>query len=127
MVRTTEGFWKEIFKTQLKKLGLGRRFLFQQDNDPKHTSKIAKDILNTLNINTLEWVVRSPVMNPIEHLWDHLKRELQKKTFRNKNELRERIEDIWKNSSPEVTHELVDSMPRRLEVVIAAHGGPTKY
>ena len=29
--------------------------IFQQDNDPKHTSKLAMDALEELNLNVLEW------------------------------------------------------------------------
>uniref|UniRef100_A0AAQ4S701 Transposase Tc1-like domain-containing protein n=1 Tax=Gasterosteus aculeatus aculeatus TaxID=481459 RepID=A0AAQ4S701_GASAC len=36
-------------------LRLGRRFIFQQDNDPKHTAKIKKEWLQHNSVNVLEW------------------------------------------------------------------------
>ena len=49
-------------------LKLGRRFTFQQDDDPKHKGKATLEWLNKKKINFLEWSSQSPHLNPIEHL-----------------------------------------------------------
>lgn len=104
-------------------------FVFQQDNDPKHTSKLARKWLSDNRIEVLDWPAQSPDLNPIEHLWEHLKRKLSdyETVPTNMHALWERMEKEWNAIPANVCVGLVESMPRRIAAVLKAKGGYTKY
>ena len=102
---------------------------FQQDNDPKHTSKKADKWFSDNNITPLVWPAQSPDLNPIEHLWQQLKAKLQHYDTPPKgvHELWDRVAEEWVNIPPETCQRLIESMPRRIQAVLKAKGGHTKY
>lgn len=117
----------ENLEESVVKMELEDGFVFQQDNDPKHTAKKSKRFFNHSGIELLEWPPQSPDLNPIEHLWAVLdgnvpaERRSKTATFFNV------LEEVWTNIDEDVLKTLVESMPRRLQAVIQAKGGHTKY
>lgn len=118
---------KRNLKPSVEKLGLSRDYYFQQDNDPKHTSHVVREWLLYNAPKQLKTPPQSPDLNPIEHLWWEVKNRLKNKNPRNKAELRTAIKEIWDSIPASVTRNLVESMPRRLQAVLDAKGGHTKY
>jgi transposase len=103
--------------------------IFQQDNDPKHRCKVAEEFLKRKKINRLSWPPSSPDLNIIEHVWDQLDRLLRVRTQlpRNQDEMWEALQEEWKNISQDFLDTLYESMTRRVQAVIKAKGGNTKY
>ena len=111
----------------VRKLGLGNNFVFQQDNDPKHTAKIVKEWLLYKTPKQLHSPPQSPDLNPIEHLWKEVDRRVREQSVTSKETLKKAIELAWSQITPETTKNLVMSMPNRIQAVVTSKGGPTKY
>lgn len=106
-----------------------REITFQQDNDPKHKSRMAQEWFKKHRINVLKWPSQSPDLNPIEHLWRHLKKRLAdyEEPPESIDELWERIQDEWEGITPDVCKSLIKSMHNRIEQVLKRKGGYTSY
>uniref|UniRef100_A0A8C7X392 Transposase n=1 Tax=Oryzias sinensis TaxID=183150 RepID=A0A8C7X392_9TELE len=60
-----KAFWIEMLPS-VRKLGLSRRsWVFQQDNDPKHTAKNTQEWLRDKRWTILKWPSMSPDLNPL--------------------------------------------------------------
>ncbi|KAG1489995.1 hypothetical protein G6F46_014132 [Rhizopus delemar] len=106
------------------------KMVFQQDNDPKHTSKVVKEWIDQQPFEALKWPPQSPDLNPIEHMWAHLKRELfhsYETPPSSMHVLWERIGQTWYAISKEECQKYIESMPKRRAAVIRAKGLWTKY
>lgn len=117
-------------------------YLFQQDSASAHTSQLMMGPIRRLpsgrkmrlpgffalnGIKLFRTPPCSPDLSPIENLWSIVKRKLAGNRFRTKGELWTAIQAAWNSIPLDTLISLVDSMPRRLNAVIKAKGGPTKY
>jgi len=102
-------------------------FLFQQDNDPKHTSQMTWDYLDAKGIDYMDWPPYSPDLNPIENLWAILKQRMKGRKCNNEDELWECVQETWYDLPLDLLRSLIDSMKDRCQAVINIKGYPTKY
>ena len=79
-------------------------FIFMQDNDPKHNSRLAKEFFREKNIGILLWSAHSPDYNPIENFLGIIK---------SKNESKVEIMVYWSEIPVETCQKLVLSYKKR--------------
>ncbi len=97
-----------------------------------HVTKLKSSQSGCLNMTMfiiLKWPPQSPDLNPIEHPWDVVEREIHIMDVQptNLQQLRDAIMSIWTKLSEECFQHLVESMSRRLKAVLKATVGPTLY
>ncbi len=64
---------------------------------------------------------------PIENLWAIVKRKMRDTRPNNADDLKAVIKVTCASITPEQGHRLIAFMPRRIDALIHAKGGPTKY
>ncbi len=104
--------------------------IFQQDNDPQaHFQKELRNGSKSMKSRFSHGPPQSPDLNPIEHLWHHLKRRLAGYENKPKSmaELWERVKRECNEIPLELCVNLIESMPNRVAAVIKSKGGHTKY
>lgn len=101
--------------------------VFQQDNARPHAARRTQNFLAAINVQTLPWPSLSPDMNPIEHVWDYMKRKIWAQNVYNFDHLRNAIAQECDELSARFLHRLVASMRRRCTALIQVNGGHTRY
>jgi transposase len=103
--------------------------VFQHDNARCHVARVCQNFLNQNHIRVLPWPALSPDLSPIELLWDELGRRV-----RHRQNLPETLQELpevlvheWNNIPQAFIQQLIGSMRRRYEAVVAARGGHTRY
>ena len=92
-----------------------------------HNAKSTTSWFARNSIPVLDWPANLPDLNPIENLWGIVKRKMRNTRPHNTDELKSAIKSTWASITPQECHRLIMSMPRRIDAVIRARGGPTKY
>ena len=103
---------------------LGRRAIFQHDNESKYTSKTTIALLKRLRVKLamhVSW------LEPNRTSLGILKRKVEVCKVSNISQLRDVVMEEWKSIPVATCEALVNSMPRRVKAVLDNDGGHTKY
>jgi len=100
-----------------------------EDGAPTHRSQVAKEWCIRNNLEVIPHPPQSPDLNPIKRAWKQLKVLVNKRPTcpRNAHELWVAVQEEWQNIDMNFINSLIDSMPRRVEALYRAQGGPTRY
>ncbi|GFV48911.1 transposable element Tcb1 transposase [Trichonephila clavipes] len=93
---------------------MGLQFLFMDDNAPYHRTVAAEQLLESEDIERMDWLARSPDVNPIEHVCDFLGRCLAARTLPpvTIRDLRLALQDEWAALPQQLIDILIHSMGR---------------
>ena len=101
---------------------------FNKKNYRPHTVRITRAHLAASNVNVMQWPAISPDMNPIEHIWDVLGRNVRSRHApQNIEELINALIIEWDNLPNRLVQRYVNSMRRRVDTLIRANGGHNRY
>jgi transposase len=102
-------------------------WVLQEDNDPKHRSKLVSRWKEENDIEVLPWPSMSPDQNPIENVWRLMKINIAKKKIRTLTGLKVQLATEWNRLPDDLAANLVRSMKNRVEELIEAEGDYTMY
>ncbi|GFU53576.1 transposable element Tcb2 transposase [Trichonephila clavipes] len=97
------------------------QFLFMDDNALSHRTLAAEQLLESEDIEHMDWPARSPDLNPIDHVWDFLGRRLAARTLPplTIRELQLALQDELAAMPQQLIDTLILSMGRRCETCLA--------
>jgi hypothetical protein len=101
---------------------------FQQDNDPKHTSRWAQAYFEEGGINWWHTPASSPDLNPIENIWGSMKQYLRTNVkSKNIEELKAGVREFWRTLTPAVCQKYIRHLKKVIPKVTQEDGGPSGY
>ncbi|GFX40996.1 transposable element Tcb2 transposase [Trichonephila clavipes] len=108
---------------------IGDDFILMDDNCRPHRANLVEDILFEEEIVRMEWPVCSLDMNPIEHVWDALRRRVadRQPPPQTLQELERALLEEWDRIPQLVINSLIDSMPQRCSTLLAVRENHTPY
>ena len=107
--------------------------LFVQDGDPSQNSRRAKDAIHAIGARKFNIPPRSPDINPIENIFHQVKRKLNSDALEkhieheNFENFSKRIKQTMEDFTKDVIDKTIESMNKRIGLIIKCKGQRTKY
>jgi len=134
----SRGYIDKILKNHVTQYMLAHpEKTFQHDNSPIHTAVKVALYITRKGYRTLSWPPCSPDLSPIENYWASMKREIGLIELPQGNEevkqaylwnlVRNKWEQMKVGNGLVLLPAYYQSMPQRIQAVVDAEGGSTKY
>ena len=121
------------FPTLLQLAGKPHSKLWIQDGDPSQNSYSAKMALKECDADLLSIPARSPDINPTENLFHLVRRELDRQSFSGNithetyEQFSSRVSQTFKLFPSESIDNIIESMDKRMNMIISRRGQRIKY
>jgi transposase len=108
---------------------LATRPVYMDDNARPHHSRAVTAYLQSEGVTSVPWPAMSPDLNPTEHIWDMLGRRIHARDspVQSIRQLEAALHREWQQLSQQDIRCLTGGMRCRVEAVIQARGGYTRY
>ena len=126
-------FIREHFPSMFANSSNARGKLFLQDGDPSQNSKVSKEAMDSIGCRLFHIPPRSPDLNPIENVFHNIGKGLRQEAFTKKiqketfQQFVDRARRTCLSYSSEIIDRTIESMPKRIDMVIKNKGQRTKY
>lgn len=103
---------------------MGPADIFQQDNASCHKSRTTMAWFQEKEVAVMDWPAISPDLNPIENLWAYMQQKVyeEARSFDCRRDLMQKITDVWADIPQIMRDNLIDSMPKRMDLVLKEKG-----
>lgn len=103
------------------------QWYFQQDNATPHTAYTSQVWIHNHGIDLIDWPAWSPDLNPIENLWNDLKRRVYAHNAKTMEELEHWIGIEWQATDLNFISHICKTMPHRLQLLLNNSGHKISY